>query len=145
MKARHRCRDCSLGTAQNLGDGRVFYHLSRSMTLSLLPALREEVIEVIAHYKPKQFILDLEALDRFGGAGLAGLVETIQLLPPGGRVYLLHPPKMARGIIQIGRLDNLFDIVDDLPAAEAQQLLQGARLDFDTSPAPEKGADATDH
>lgn len=145
MKARHRCRDCSLGTAQNLGNGRVFYHLSRSMTLSLLPALREEVIEVIAHYKPKQFILDLEALDRFGGAGLAGLVETIQLLPPGGRVYLLHPPKMARGIIQIGRLDNLFDIVDDLPAAEARQLLQGARLDFDTSPAPEKGADATDH
>jgi anti-anti-sigma factor len=136
MKRRRRCRDCSLGTAQNLGDGRVFYHLSRSMTLALLPALREEIIEVIAHYKPRHFILDLEALDRFGGAGLAGLVETMQLLPPGGRVYIMHPPKMARGIIQIGRLENLFAIVDDMPAAEAEQLLRGARLDFNAESQP---------
>ncbi len=145
MKRHRRCRDCSLGTAQNLGAGRVFYHLSRPMTLALVPALREEIIELIAHYQPKQFILDLQALDRFGGAGLAGLVETMQLLPPGGRVYVMNPPKMARGIIQIGRLDNLFAIVDDMPDAEVRELLQGARLDFEVPTASLKGADATDH
>ncbi|MGC8560693.1 MAG: STAS domain-containing protein [Phycisphaerae bacterium] len=128
MKRRRRCRDCSLGTAQNLGAGRVFYHLSRPMTMALIPELREEIIELIAHYQPRQLILDLEALDRFGGAGLAGLVETMQLLPPGGRLYIFHPPMMARGIIQIGRLENLFTIVDDMPSDEAQQLLQGVEL-----------------
>ena len=145
MKRRRRCRDCSLGTAQNLGEGRVFYHLSRSMTLALIPELREEIIELIAHYQPKQLILDLETLDRFGGAGLAGLVETMQLLPPGGHLYILHPPKMARGIIQIGRLQNLFTIVDDMPSDQAQQLLQGVKMDLDTGHAPAKGAHATNH
>ncbi len=143
---RSRCRNCSLGTAQNLGGGRVFYHLSRPMTLALIPELREEIIEVIAHYKPVSFILDLEALDRFGGAGLAGLVETMQRLPAGGRVYVLHPPKLARGIIEIGRLDNLFVIVDDMPPADAAQLLQGAVMAGDAAPVGAlKGPDATNH
>ena len=115
------------------------------MTLALVPELREEIIELIRHYKPTQLILDLEALDRFGGAGLAGLVETLQLLPPGGRVYILHPPKMARGIIQIGRLENLFTIVDDMPPDEAQQLLQEVRINFESSPEPAKGTHATNH
>lgn len=143
MKKRRRCRDCSLGTAQNLGGGRVFYHLSRPMTLALVPELREEIIELIRHYKPTQLILDLEALDRFGGAGLAGLVETLQLLPPGGRVYILHPPKMARGIIQIGRLENLFAIVDDMPPDQAEELLNGVRMDFNADGQTAKGIHAT--
>jgi anti-anti-sigma factor len=119
-------RNVSLGTAENLGEGRIFYRLHAGMTFNLVPLLRIELLEVVDHYQPKKMIFELEQLNRFGGAGLAILVEILRHLPPDSRLYLAHVHKEVRGVIEIAHLDDLVTMVDDMPAAEALELLKGS-------------------
>jgi anti-anti-sigma factor len=116
-------RHVSLGTAESMPGQRVFYRLNAPMNMSMVPALRQEIFEIINHFKPLKFILQLERLHHFGGAGLAILVEIMKHMPPEGRIYLVHVHSAVRGIIEIGQLQNLFTIVDDLPHDEAVALL----------------------
>jgi len=118
-------RHVSLGTAESMSDKRVFYRLNAMMSMSMVPALRQEIFEIVDHFKPLKFILELDRLHRFGGAGLAVLVEIKRHMPPEGRIYLVHVHTMVRGMIEIGQLQNLFTIVDDLPHEEALELLHG--------------------
>ncbi len=119
-------RKVSLGTAENLGGGRIFYRLHAGMTFDLVPLLRVELLEVVDHYQPEKMIFELEQLNRFGGAGLAILVEILRHLPQDSRLYLAHVHKEVRGVIEIAHLDDLVTIVDDMPAAEAMELLRGS-------------------
>ncbi|HTV47650.1 MAG TPA: STAS domain-containing protein [Phycisphaerae bacterium] len=125
MFSKTHMRRASLGTAEHMSDGRVFYRLTAMMKMSAVPDLRQEIFEVVEYFKPLKFILELDRLHRFGGAGLAILVEIMQRMPEGGRIYLVHAHTMVRGMIEIGQLQSLFTIVDDMPHNEAVDLLNG--------------------
>ena len=115
-----------LGTVEDLGGGRIFYRLHAGMTFDLIPQLRAELLEAVDHFKPQKMIFELEQLNRFGGAGLAILVEILRHLPPDAQLYLAHLHKEVRGVIEIGHLDDMVTIIDDLPVAQATELLTGS-------------------
>lgn len=119
-------RKVSLGTVENLGEGRIFYRLNAGMTFDLVPLLRTELLEVVDHFQPRKMIFELGRLNRFGGAGLAILVEILRHLPSDAQLYLAHLHKEVRGVIEIGHLDDLVIMVDDMPAQEAAELLAGS-------------------
>jgi anti-anti-sigma regulatory factor len=119
-------RNVSLGTVENLGFGRIFYRLNAGMTFELIPHLRIELLEIVDHFKPRKLIFELEQLNRFSGAGLAILVQILRHLPPDAQLYLAHLHKEVRGVIEIAHLDDLVIIIDDLPAAQAAELLAGS-------------------
>jgi anti-anti-sigma regulatory factor len=116
----------ALGTVENLGAGRVFYRLNAGMTFDLIPLLRTELLAIVDQLKPKKLIFELEQLNRFGGAGLAILVEILRHLPPEAQLYLAHLHKEVRGVIEIGHLDDMVIMVDDMPADQAAELLAGS-------------------
>lgn len=151
-------RKASLGTVEDLGGGRIFYRLNAGMTFDLIPLLRTELLEVVDHFKPRKMIFELGQLNRFGGAGLAILVEILRRLPPEAQLYLAHLHKEVRGVIEIGHLDDMVVMVDDMPAPEAAKLLAGSSCpvprDCPGCPAPARehqgvqnsgGADARGH
>ena len=116
----------ALGTVEDLGAGRIFYRLNAGMTFDLIPLLRIELLQLVDHFKPQKLIFELEQLNRFGGAGLAILVEILRHLPPDAQIYLAHLHKEVRGVIEIGHLDDMVIIIDDMPAAQAAELLAGS-------------------
>jgi|GEM_PF-2345937 len=119
-------KKAALGTVEDLGAGRIFYRLNAGMTFDLIPQLRRELLETVDHFQPKKMIFELEQLNRFGGAGLAILVEILRHLPPDAQLYLAHLHKEVRGVIEIGHLDDMVTIIDDMPAAQATELLAGS-------------------
>ncbi len=127
MMFRHKpIRKVSLGTVEDLGDGRIFYRLKAGMNFALVPLLRTELLEIADHYHPRKMIFELEQLSCFSGACLATLVEVLRHLPAGAQFYMAHVNKEFRGIIKIGHLDEMVKIVDDMPAGEAVELLAGS-------------------
>ncbi len=116
----------ALGTVEDLGGGRIFYRLNAGMTFDLVPLLRTELLAIVDRYKPQKLIFELAQLNRFGGAGLAILVEVLRNLPPEAQLYLAHLHKEVRGVIEIGHLDDMVIMVDDMPAAQAAELLAGS-------------------
>ena len=116
----------ALGTVEDLGAGRVFYRLNVGMTFDLCPLLRTELLAIVDQLKPKKLIFEMEQLNRFSGAGLAILAEILQHLPPDAQLYLAHVHKEVRGIIEIGHLDDMVIMVDDMPADQAAELLAGS-------------------
>jgi anti-anti-sigma factor len=123
----------ALGTVENLGAGRIFYRLNAGMTFELVPQLRRELLDIVDQLKPHKLIFELEQLNRFGGAGLAILVEVLRHLPSDAQLYLAHLHKEVRGVIEIGHLDDMVIMVDDMPAAQAAELLSGS-----SCPVPKK-------
>ena len=115
-----------LGTVEDLGGGRIFYRLNAGMTFDLIPQLRTELLAAVDRFQPKKMIFELEQLNRFGGAGLAILVEILRHLPPYAQLYLAHLHKEVRGVIEIGHLDDMVIIIDDMPVAQATELLAGS-------------------
>lgn len=81
------------------------------------PALRSELKRVF-DTKPARIIVDLIQVPYMDSSGVATLVEAMQLSRRAkSKLLLCNLQDRVRGIFEIAKLDMVFTIVADLPAA----------------------------
>lgn len=88
-----------------------FIDLSRS------PSLRTALAEV-NRARPRRLVVDLSQVDYMDSSGVATFVEALQLArASGAKLVFCSMQDRVRSIFEIARLDMVFTICDDLPAA----------------------------
>ncbi len=74
------------------------------------PQLRKELMELIARYKPKRMVLNLEHVPYMDSSAIAVLVEVLRKIGKGGKVILTTLQSRVRGILEIAKLNEVFKI-----------------------------------
>ena len=92
-------------------DGEIDLHVSPNVTASL---------RMMIEKKPKQLIVDLSRVTYIDSSGLAALIEGMQNVEEyGGKFALAGLQETIRTIFEIARLDQVFQIFQDVDAALA--------------------------
>jgi len=68
---------------------------------------------------PKKIVLDLSAVEFMDSTGLGVFVSLLKKLGPDGAIAVAGVQPAVLRLFRLTRLDTLFRIVDDLPAARA--------------------------
>jgi anti-sigma B factor antagonist len=82
------------------------------------PQLKIDLEQVVAQ-APNKIVLDLSAVDFMDSTGLGVFVSLLKKLGPDGAIAVAGVRPAVLRLFQLTRLDTLFRIVDDLPAARA--------------------------
>jgi len=89
--------------------GEIDLHVSPTVTASLNAMIEK---------KPKHLVVDLSAVSYIDSAGLAALIEAMQKVEGyGGNFMLAGLQETVRSILEISRLDQVFQIFPDVNAA----------------------------
>jgi anti-anti-sigma factor len=80
------------------------------------PRLRQALLELVSHQRPRKLVLDLGAVPYMDSSAIAVLVE---LLRKVSKLVLTNLQPRVRGILEIARLDEVFKI-----AANEQEALK---------------------
>ncbi|NLR40509.1 STAS domain-containing protein [Novosphingobium sp. ERW19] len=82
------------------------------------PQLKIDLEQAVAQ-APKKIVLDLSSVDFMDSTGLGVFVSLLKKLGPDGAIAVAGVQPAVLRLFQLTRLDTLFRIVDDLPAARA--------------------------
>lgn len=75
------------------------------------PELRDALLNRLLRHAPKQLILNLQQVPYMDSSAIAVLVETLQKLrPQGGTIRLTHLQPRVRALLEIARLDAIFEL-----------------------------------
>ena len=78
------------------------------------PELRDAMIDVLLRGDPQKLILDLANVPYMDSSALAVLVEALKRLQrAGGRIFLFNLQPRVKGLLEIARLDTIFNVVKD--------------------------------
>lgn len=92
--------------------------LSGELDLSRSPALRTELLQVVAERHPR-LVIDLTDVPYMDSSGVATLIEALQQVRQhAGRMILCGLQPKVRSIFEIARLDMVFTIVDTMDQAK---------------------------
>src|SRR6266446_1589770 len=92
-------------------EGEIDLHVSPNVTASL---------RMMIEKKPKQLIVDLSRVTYIDSSGLAALIEGMQNVEGyGGKFALASLQETIRTIVEIARLDQVFQIFPNVDAALA--------------------------
>ncbi len=76
------------------------------------PLLRSALLECLRDHKPRDLVLNLGQVRYMDSSAIAVLVEALQKLRrEGGRIHLTDLQPRVRGLLEIARLDRLFNVV----------------------------------
>lgn len=79
------------------------------------PDFRGRLMRSLEGQSPKRLVLDLGDVPYMDSSAIAVLVETLGLLRrSGGKLYLANVQQRVRDILQIARLETIFEIVPDV-------------------------------
>ena len=85
--------------------------LHGDIELSKSPKVRQTLLELVKTHKPVLLILDLTDVPYMDSSGIAVLVEVLKALRENdGKMKLTGASKRVRGLLEISRLDSLFEI-----------------------------------
>ena len=82
------------------------------------PAVRGGLIALVNSHRPKKLVLNLAGVSYMDSSALAVLVEMVRKVGKSGRVVLTDLQPRVRGLLEIARLDTIFQI-----AASEQEAL----------------------
>lgn len=82
------------------------------------PQLKIDLEQAVAQ-APKKIVLDLSSVDFMDSTGLGVFVSLLKKLGPDGAIAVAGVQPAVLRLFQLTRLDTLFRIVDNLPAARA--------------------------
>jgi anti-sigma B factor antagonist len=83
------------------------------------PQLRDALLSLLASSKPKNLILEMSQVPYMDSSAIAVLVESLRKLRVGGgKLFLVAPQPRVRSVLEIARLDTIFQVV----ANEAEAL-----------------------
>lgn len=102
-----------------LDDRTLIAEIAGELNLHSSPELRTALFDLLQKHNPTKLVLNLAKVPYMDSSALAVLIETLKRIREvEGKVYLagLQPP--VRGLLEIARLDSIFEIVD----AEADAL-----------------------
>lgn len=90
------------------------------------PALRSDLLRFVEEEDPDHVVLDLGDVPYMDSSALAVLVEVLKAVrSDGGTVRLTHLKPRVRGLLQIARLDSIFEL-EAAEEAEADETAGGA-------------------
>jgi anti-sigma B factor antagonist len=93
--------------------------LEGEIDLHLSPEVAESLRSIVAK-KPPVFVVDLAGVTYFDSSGLAVLIEAMQNVQKyGGRFALANVQESVKHIFEIARLDQVFQIFDQVDSALA--------------------------
>jgi len=93
--------------------------LEGEIDLHVSPGVAESLRTIIAK-KPKVVVVDLTKVTYFDSSGLAALIEGMQKVQEyGGRLALAGVQESVTHILEIARLDQVFQIFPDVDSALA--------------------------
>jgi anti-sigma B factor antagonist len=102
-----------ISSCRQQGDA-IFIALTGEIDLHNSPDLRGILLEKIEQCAPKRLVLNLEKVPYMDSSGLAVLVESMQKLRKiGSRIYLTHLQARVLSIIEIARLNTVFNLAKD--------------------------------
>ena len=100
-----------------LDDG-FLVQLSGEVDLVRSPALRVELLELLKS-DPARLVLDLSKVPLMDSSGVATLIEVLQIQRNHGRkLVLCGLQEKVRSVFEITRLNEVFQIVDDVATAQ---------------------------
>ncbi len=77
------------------------------------PDLRVGLLELLKDHPCKRLVLDIKQVPYMDSSAVAVLVELLQKMrKTGGKVVLVSPQPRVRGLLEIARLDTIFEVVD---------------------------------
>jgi anti-sigma B factor antagonist len=92
-------------------EGDIDLHRSPEIKLTLEPLIAQKV---------KRILLDFSAVTYIDSSGLATMIETLQRVQSyGGKFAMFGLRESVRAVFEIARLDQIFSIFADEPAALA--------------------------
>ena len=90
----------------------VFADVACDVTTANTPQVREDLMELVAAFKPAPLILDMHAVGYMDSSGLATLVEIKRALGEH-ELVLMDLSKEVKGLMKIMNLHLLFRFADD--------------------------------
>jgi anti-sigma B factor antagonist len=93
------------------GDPLVTARIDGEINLHNSPALRADLLRLVKEQKPRRVDLDLAGVPYMDSSAIAVLVETLKAVRgDGGAVRLTRLQPRVRGLLEIARLDTIFDM-----------------------------------
>jgi anti-sigma B factor antagonist len=100
-----------LPTARKQGDA-ILLALRGEIDLHNSPQIRTVVLDLIQKHKPLRIVFNVDGVAYMDSSGIAVLVEALKKLKPtGGKIYLTNVQPRVRGLLEIARLDTVFNLV----------------------------------
>jgi anti-anti-sigma factor len=94
--------------------------ISGELDMNHVPIVREQLSAIVAEKAPR-VLLDLAGLTYIDSSGLALFIEQLQRVQSyGGKFALFGLTDSVRHILEIARLDQVFEIHPDQPSALAK-------------------------
>ncbi len=102
---------------ERLDDGRCLVRLSGEVDLAVVPDLVVE-LECAIEQVSASLVVDVSAVDFIDSSGLAALVRMREVARshPGGGLTLTGPGEAVRELLELTRLDRIFEIDGRGPA-----------------------------
>ncbi len=109
--------DAVISSTRELDDG-LLVAVAGDINYARAPQLRSQLMDLLKTPRPR-LVIDLADVDYMDSSGVATLVEAMQVQRKAGhKMVLCRLSAKVRGIFEIARLDTVFTLVDDVPAAE---------------------------
>ena len=106
-------------TSTERKDGAAVIHVSGEVDMSTSPDLRK-VLQTEVKAKTAKIIVDLDGVSYIDSSGLATLVECLQgVRKYNGELFLAGLKQTVKDVFEIARLDEVFELRDDIDAALA--------------------------
>jgi anti-sigma B factor antagonist len=103
----------TLPTAKKSGDV-ILLPLKGEIDLHNSPELRRVLLDLLKQHNPKRLVLNVADVPYMDSSAIAVLVEALQKLrKSGGKVYLTNLQPRVQGLLEIARLDTVFQLVKD--------------------------------
>jgi anti-sigma B factor antagonist len=98
--------------------GKLVVRLKGEVDLDCSPVVRKLLLECVS--RERDVVVDLSAVEYIDSSGIASLVEALQAANQQGTGFrLAAAADQVRRVLELARLDQVFAIDDDLPAALA--------------------------
>ena len=105
--------DC-VTRAEQRDDGDVFAAVEGEITLHNSPAVRSDLLGLARDHEPKHFVLDVAGVPYMDSSAIAVLVELVKTVRAGGGTVRLEGMQpRVRGLLEIARLESIFELPDD--------------------------------
>ncbi|MGF1634644.1 MAG: STAS domain-containing protein [Phycisphaerae bacterium] len=98
----------------------VVAQLAGEIDLHNSPPLRGDLIGLIDEYRPDRLVLNMAAVPYVDSSAIAVMVECLRMLrPAGGKLYLTDLQPRVKALLEMAKLDSIFELVPDEQAALA--------------------------
>ena len=100
--------------ARKTGEGHIVVTLRGEIDLHNSPEVRSVILGLIQKHKPMRLIANAAEVPYMDSSAIATFVEALKNLRSyGGKLYLTSLQPRVRGLLEIAKLQNVFNLVAD--------------------------------